>query len=68
MEQFLIICGYNAVMGIRKNRMSEAVQKNLLERFFKPKYHSFLKEIKRVTMEVLVDNIPRKNLVFHLHE
>ena len=68
LEQFIIICGYNVVTGIKKNRMVEAIQKNLLDKFFKSKYHTFLKEIKRVSIEVIIDNIPKKNLVFHLHE
>lgn len=64
LDQFTIIFGFYVVREIRKNKKLEKMDKNLIERFFKQKYCVFLNEIKKISIEAVVDSIPKKNLKF----
>lgn len=66
LNQFIIICGFHVVREIRKNKTLEKIDKNLLDKYFKQKYCLFVKEVKKISIEAVVDNIPKKIVNFQI--
>ena len=64
-DQLMIFCCYHITKEIRKNTIVEIIQKKLLGELSKHQSMVIiLKEIKKMSIEATVDNIPKKILDF----
>jgi len=66
-DQFMVISGFHIVQNIRMRQPSEAIKKNLVKEWSKNKnIIKVFKQIKNITIEAMVDNIPKKVLSFSI--
>ena len=67
LEQFTVICTFYVVKQLRRKRSLENIH-SLLKDTIREKVNIVFDEIRKISIEATIDDIPKKKLNLHIHE